>query len=73
MKTLNHDEEFEDDESGVQYEPHSIVYGEKGWTDDLSEETIALLVSKGIIVPFMTYTGRKHETRIYVSVQGIGP
>ena len=67
--TLNHDE-FEDEPIEHNYEAHSILYGKTGWTDEVDEETIALLVNIGAIRLDRTHSGIGWETRVYVSAKG---
>ena len=80
MKTLVTDE-FEDKPKTVadatvhtdDEDPHNIVYGALGFTDSLSDETIALLVEAGVIVRHREIAGPGWQTRIYLSVQGNPP
>ena len=55
------------------YEPHSILYGSEGWTDELDDTAIDFLVNVGAITLNRTIHGVGFETRIYVSVEGRGP
>lgn len=55
------------------YEPHVILYGAKGWTDEVDVATIKLLANCGAIRLVQTVSGVGWETRIYVSVEGTDP
>lgn len=70
--TLNHDE-FMDEPIKHNYEPYSILYGAKGWTDEIDAVTIAMLERMGAIRLYKTISGVGFETRIYVSVKGVEP
>ena len=76
VKTLVTDgfaEEIPEPVEVTSYEPHSIVYGFEGWTDDVDAATIDLLVKAGVIELRSTINGVGFETRIYVSRAGTGP
>lgn len=69
--TINHDE-FVDEPLG-EYQAHNILYGEKGWTDQVDDATIDLLVNTGAVALDRVVSGAGFESRIYVSVKGVGP
>lgn len=52
---------------------HNILYGETGWTDEIEDATIDLLVKVGAIRLHKTVMGVSFETRIYVSTNGKEP
>lgn len=73
MTTLITDGFDEPLEIDANYEPHNIVYGALGWTDDVDDATITVLVRIGAIRLVRAHAGLGWETRIYVSVEGDGP
>lgn len=72
MTTIIEDR-FEDEPIPSNGIVHNIVYGRDGWTDALSAETIALLVSIGAISWERTVSGGGFETHLYVSRRGALP
>jgi len=69
MTTLITDE-FSEPEFNHNYAPHNIVYGANGWTDEIDDDTVALLASIGVIELSRTHYGVDWQTNIYVSKKG---
>jgi hypothetical protein len=55
------------------YNPHNILYGSQGWTDDVDDATVESLVQAGIVSLDRIINGVGFETRIYISREGNGP
>lgn len=66
--TLNHDELVPNVPDS-----YNIIYGNSGWTDEVDDGTVDLLVDAGVIRLIDTFHGVYNRTRIYVSNEGKEP
>jgi hypothetical protein len=70
--TMNHDEEIPV-VTPESWDNYNIIYGQSGWTDEVDDATVDLLVNAGAIRLHQLYRGVYNRTRVYVSVKGTEP